>query len=112
MDYTINGIDYLVLNNKETDKSKINNNSVEYTILKNWLIFKKHPINQKQIDKYSLKMEYILNQKLYNYKYDDYDENNQKMNILNINLNDIQNLKIPEKYYRYKNLLNINYDDV
>lgn len=117
MDYHINGIDYLVLDNKNNKSGKksnntYNNNSFEFEMLKNWLVFKKEPINQKQIENISIKMEYVLNHKIHGWNYEDVNENNEKINLLNLKFSDIQTLKIPENYLRFQKLLDINYDEI
>lgn len=107
MDYHINGIDYLVLDNKnKNNKTTYNNNSFEFELLKNWLVFSKEPKTQKQIEIFSTRVEFILNHKIYGWKYENKNDKN------NIKLSDVQTLKIPENYLRFKKLLDIDYNDI
>ena len=111
MDYQINGIDYLVLENQViTKQSKTyNNKSNEFEGLLKWTVFKKEPVNQKQIDELSLKMECVLNQKINGSTYDNINESSS--NISNINNKSSKNtvLKIPDSLLRYKSLLDVDY---
>ena len=93
MDFNINGNLYLVKNNKlnfENDKYE----TKEFKILKKWLIFKKNPKNDKEIQLLEKKINLFLKQKLYGYDY-------------NINDNELtDDLKIPKLYLRYLDILN------
>ncbi len=109
MDYQINGIDYLVLDNQvvKNQSKTYNNKSGEFNGLLKWNVFKKEPVNQKQIDELSLKMEYVLNQKLNGWTYDDISDDNCRVTE-NTTKNNV--LKIPDTFFRYKSLLNVDYD--
>ena len=114
MDYQINGIDYLVLENQViTKQSKTyNNKSNEFEGLLRWTVFQKEPVNQKQIDELSLKMECVLNQKINGSTYDNINESSSNIsNISNINNKSSKNtvLKIPDSFLRYKSLLDVDY---
>ena len=111
MDYQINGIDYLVLDNQIMKKQSktYNNKSSEFEGLLKWTVFKREPVNQKQIDELSLKMECVLNQKINGLTYDDISESSS-----NINNKSSKNtvLKIPDSFLRYKSLLDVDYTSI
>jgi hypothetical protein len=111
MDYQINGIDYLTLENRIVKKQNktYDNKSGEFEGLLKWTVFKKEPVNQKQIDELSLKMEYILNQKINGWTYDDISEANSSI-ASKTTKNNV--LKIPDSFFRYKSLLNVDYNSV
>lgn len=93
MDFNINGTMYLIKDTKfkfENDKYE----TKEFKILKKWLIFKKNPKNDKEIQLLEKKINLFLKQKLYGYDY-------------NINDNELtDDLKIPKLYLRYLDILN------
>ena len=103
MDFNINGNIYLVKETKlnfENDKYE----SKEYKLLKKWLIFNKEPKTLKEIQMLETKIDLYLKQKLngydYNNEYTNYTNNTNNNNDL------LKELKIPELYLRYLDILN------
>jgi hypothetical protein len=96
MDLNINGNLYLVKDTKlnfENDKYE----TKEYKLLKKWLIFNKNPKSLKEIQILEIKIDLYLKQKLNGYDYN---------NNINNNNYFTQDLKIPELYLRYLDILN------
>ena len=108
MDYQNNGINYLVLdNNFKTNKFY----SEEINHLKNWLFTKnisKNEINIKNLNKINTKIEFIINNEVLNWEY----ENINLDNNINNNKNNDLELNIPENYFRFKKLLDIKINDI
>ena len=131
MDFQIDGVEYLFPKNPKknlvkslkTDlkinldldnliNSKGNNNSNEYNYTKKWLILKQNPITQDELKLLNDKYDLILNELFYSMKYG----TNNNISVIDIqdnqNLNQELNLEIPENYFRFKNLLDINFEEV
>ena len=122
MDYKVNGVEYLILDQDNNDQNNnCNNNSKEFNYTKQWLILNHNPTTQKQLDILDKKYELLLNELFYFMSYKPNYSNNSS-NVINIISNkntntDIDtetsnNLKIPETYFRFKKLLDIDYEDI
>ena len=118
MDYQINGVEYLVLNQDNKDQNNnCNNNSKEFNYTKQWLILNHNPITQKQIDTLDKKYELLLNELFHFISYESNNSNNSSniINVISTENTDTEtsnNLKIPESYFRFKKLLDIDYEDI
>ena len=75
-------------------------------------MFQSKPLNQQQIEKLTTKTEYILNNKINNWVYDEVDQDKRKIGLINLKYDEIKNLKIPENYVRFQKLLDVDFQTV
>ena len=99
MDFNINGTLYLIKDTKLNFENDIYEQK-EYKLLKKWLIFSNNPKSLKEIQILETKIDLYLKQKLNGYNYNNINNNNDYQQQL------IQDLKIPEHYLRYLDILN------
>ena len=117
MDFSVNGIQYLMLDKNKDDTLKIDNDnkSKEYQYTKKWLILKHNPKTQQEIDILSSKYDLILNELFYSLTYEssslfDLTSGNDDVNYINQIKKD--ELKIPEGYFRFKKLLDVDFQNI
>jgi hypothetical protein len=94
MEFNINGTLYLL---KDTKLNFVNDKyeTKEFKILKKWLLFGKEPKSLKEIQTLETKIDLFLKQRINGYCYNHKD--NKDLG---------QDLKVPELYLRYLDLLN------
>ncbi len=117
MDFSVNGIQYLMLDKNKDDTLNIDNDnkSKEYQYTKKWLILKHNPKTQQEIDILSSKYDLILNELFYSLTYESsslFDLTSENDDVNDINQIKKDELKIPEGYFRFKKLLDVDFQNI